>query len=267
MGAPSDSRTPLGAPDKTALIVAHPGHELMVYHWVERHRPLYFCLTDGSGGSATSRIASTSCLLEHAGATVGQLYGRYRDKEVYRLLLDGQAEVFVGLAKELAAALAEAGVECVAGDAVEGFNPVHDVCRFIIDGAVEMARQQTGRALQNYDFVLDTAPDSCPEPLRAGARWLRLDEAALERKLGAAQAYPEMRKEVEAALERFGRQAFAVECLRPAATRSMIARFENDAPAYERSGQIRVNEGRYRDIIRFREHVLPVLAAIEAQAG
>jgi hypothetical protein len=34
---------------KTAVIVAHPGHEMVVYHWMERHRPLYFCLTNGAG--------------------------------------------------------------------------------------------------------------------------------------------------------------------------------------------------------------------------
>ena len=89
------------------------------------------------------------------------------------------------------------------------------------------------RSRSRYAFVLDAAPDSCPSPLRADAWWLRLDEAALERKLGAAQAYPEMREEVAAALERFGRHAFAVECLRPAATRSMIAR--SSSPGSTRS--------------------------------
>ena len=251
---------------KAAVIVAHPGHELMVYHWMERHRPLYFCLTDGSGGGARSRMASTGRLIDKMGVAAGRLYGRYADKEIYRLLLDGRVEVFVGLARELAGALTAAGVECVAGDAPEGFNPVHDVCRFLIDGALAMMQRQTGRRLRNYDFVLDNPPDTCPEPLRAGALWLRLDEAALERKLEAALAYPELREEVQAAVQRFGRQAYGVECLRPAATRSMIGRFETERPAYERSGQIRVSEGVYSEVIRYREHVLPVLAAIEAAA-
>jgi hypothetical protein len=265
--APTDSR-PLGDDRcRAALVVAHPGHELTVYHWVERHRPLFFSLTDGSGGSAASRIASTSHLLKQLGAPTGRIYGRYPDRDVYRLLLDRRLDVFVGLAKELAAALAEAGVECVTGDAAEGFNPVHDVCRFLVDSAVAMVRRETGRAVQNYDFALDTAPGSCPATVRAEALWLRLDEAAMERKLEAARAYPEMREEIEAAIQRFGRQAFAVECLRPAATRSVMARFESEAPVYERSGQIRVSEGRYHEIIRYREHVRPVCAALEALAG
>src|SRR5262249_39038760 len=180
--APTDS-PPGDDRRRTALVVAHPGHELTVYHWVERHRPLCFCLTDGSGGGATSRIASTNHLLNHLGATTRPIYGRYADRDVYRRLLDRRLDAFLGLAQELAAALAEARVDCVAGDAAEGFNPAHDVCRFLVDGAIAMVRRQTGRVLQNYDFALDTAPGTCPAPLRATALWLRLDDAAMERKL------------------------------------------------------------------------------------
>jgi hypothetical protein len=243
-----------------AVVVAHPGHELMVYHWVEQHRPIYCCLTDGSGGAATSRLASTGRLLADVGAPVGPIYGRYTDREIYRMLVDGRVDVFVGLARELARTLAGAGVECVAGDAVEGFNPAHDVCRLIVDGAVGIVRRATGRALGNYEFLLDGSPESH----RPGSLVLRLDEAALERKLAAARGYEEMRPEVEAAIGRHGRQAFASECLTPAATRLHSSRFEQEPPYYERYGEKRVTEGRYTEVIRYRDHVLPVAAAIEA---
>jgi hypothetical protein len=130
-----------------------------------------------------------------------------------------------------------------------------------------MAWRQTGREIRNYEFVLDTAPDSGPAWSPAEALWLRLDDAAMARKLAAARAYPEMREEVEVATRRFGPRAFAVECLQPAATGARLARFEEDPPAYERHGQTRVGEGVYREIIRYREHVQPVLAAIEEHAG
>ncbi len=247
-------------PNTTALVVAHPGHELRVYHWMEKHHPLYCCLTDGSGGGATSRLSSTTRLLHAAGASVGPIYGRYPDTLVYRLLLDGRVDVFVTLAEELAAALATANVDCVAGDAVEGFNPTHDVCRLIIDGAVQLLRRWTGRAVRNYEFLLDGPPDvHCP-----GSVVVRLDEAALERKLAAAGDYTEMRDEVEAALGRYGRQAFATECLRPAATTSPTSRFEQELPDYERYGEQRVKDGRYSEIIRYHDHVRPVAMAMTA---
>jgi len=52
-----------------ALIIAHPGHELRVHHWLEKTRPLVFVLTDGSGRTAQSRLHSTTRILERAGAT------------------------------------------------------------------------------------------------------------------------------------------------------------------------------------------------------
>ena len=57
------------------------------------------------------------------------------------------------------------------------------------------------------------------------------------RKLAAARDYTEMRAEVEAAIGRYGRQAFAMECLRPAAPSSETLRFERELPDYERMGR------------------------------
>ena len=243
-----------------AIVVAHPGHELMVYHWIEKHQPIYCCLTDGSGGAATSRLSSTGRLLTEVGASAGPIYGRYTDKEIYRLLLDERVDVFVAVARELADTIERAGVDCVAGDAVEGFNPAHDICRLIVDGAVEIVRRRTGRDIRNYDFLLDGPSDS----RRPDSLVIRLDEGALDRKLAAARDYVEMRSEVEAALDRHGRQAFATECLRPAATSLHVSRFEQELPYYERYGEKRVTEGRYSGVIRYRDHVRPVALAIEA---
>jgi len=148
----------------------------------------------------------------------------------------------------------------VAGDAIEGFNPAHDVCRLIVDGAVAILRRQTGREVRNYEFLLDGPP----EVGGPGAVVVRLDETALERKLAAAREYTEMRAEMEAALGRYGRQAFAMECLRPAAAMSPTLRFEREPPDYERYGERRVKEGRYFEIIRYRDHVRPVAEAIVA---
>ncbi|HUE39393.1 MAG TPA: hypothetical protein VMR29_07805 [Candidatus Binatia bacterium] len=39
-----------------ARVVAHPGHELRVHHWMERVRPVVCVLTNGSGASGCSRI-------------------------------------------------------------------------------------------------------------------------------------------------------------------------------------------------------------------
>ena len=245
--------------DKISVVVAHPGHELMVHHLIERCRPVYFCLTDGSGGGAKSRVESTTRFLRQVGGTPGAIYGRFSDREIYRLLLDRRVEVFARLADELAKNLMDHGIECVAGDAMEGFNPAHDICRALIDGAVAIVQARTGRVLQNYEFAVhnDPAPIAAEATIR-----LELDEAALQRKIAAAMAYPEMQGEVRAALNKFGKQSFAVEYLRPATTSAMLDKFEITPPRYELLGEIRVSEGRYREIVRYREHLFPVFAAL-----
>jgi hypothetical protein len=240
----------------SALVVAHPGHELILHHWMERHRPLYCCLTDGSGGGGASRIESTSRLLLRAGAMPGPIFGRYTDREIYRFVLEGRVDIFVALRDELASALLSAEIVAVAGDAMEGFNPIHDLCRALIDAAVSLAEVQTGRTMRNDEFALDHL---VPQP---GDATIELDADALERKLAAGNDYPEMQREIDWAMGRFGVEHFAAERLRPSTMQRMMDDFAQREPAYERYGQLRVTEGRYRHVIRYQQHVLPLFAAL-----
>lgn len=245
--------------EKAAVVVAHPGHELVVHRWMELHRPLYFCLTEGSGGAGSARIGSTDRLLQRIGATRGPIHGRFSDKEAYRLLLDGRADVFVALVHELAESLDGADVTSVAGDAMEGFNPVHDVCRALIDAAVALIATRRGRVLRNYEFSLHDGAGT-------DALVVDLDPQALDRKIAAAREYPEMRDEVDAALARAGVAAFSSERLGLSSRLAKMSEFAVTPPPYEGYGERRVGEGRYREVIRYRQHVLPILTALEAVA-
>lgn len=244
-----------------ALIVAHPGHELRIYGWLERTRPLVYVLTDGSGHGAEARIESTKRVLCRTHASAGSLFGRFSDRALYAAMLGRRFDVFLGLADELAAALVASGVEYVVGDAVEGYNPSHDVCRLIVDSAVRLAGTHHAQGLLNFDFLLTGPPNTCPEELRARAIWIRLDDDALERKLEAAHSYPELAGEVEAALAQYGREPFRVECLRPVRVSPPDDR-PAGLPFYERHGEKRVAEGVYAEVLRYRDHVLPLIDAL-----
>ncbi|HEX6904081.1 MAG TPA: hypothetical protein VF789_30505 [Thermoanaerobaculia bacterium] len=250
-------------PGRAALVVAHPGHELRVHHWMERERPLVFVLTDGSGSVHSSRLASTTTVLERAGARPGSIYGRLSDRDLYRALLDRDNHLFESLVCELVRELDAHGIDTVAGDAVEGFNPGHDTCRLLLNAAVERLAALRGWAPANFEFVLDAAPDAsaAPDSLR-----LTLDDAALARKLAAAHAYPEMAQEVERAVSRYGTAAFRVEHLRPVTYGLAIAGRSSSPPYYEVYGEQRVAAGVYQEVIRLREHLEPLAAAL-AEGG
>ena len=243
-------------------MAAHPGHELRVYGWLERERPEVFVLTDGSGSTGESRVSSTAETLRRAGARQGSVFGRFSDRELYEVILEGQVEVLTGLARELADAFSERRVERVAADAIEGFNPSHDICRLVTDTAVALARRRTGRAIDSYDFLLEGRPDAGPVNGSSGVLRLELEDGALDRKLAAARAYPEMADEVERALAGHGTEAFRTECLRPADPEADVEALIADPPYYERYGERQVAAGRYPRVLRFREHFLPLARAL-----
>jgi hypothetical protein len=255
----TDPNASLGSRRPAALFVAHPGHELALHGWLEASHPRVFVLTDGSGNSGQSRLGSTRTLLERAGAFPGEIFGACPDRRLYEALVAGETSFFLGLAERLAAAIVSGGIGMVVADSAEGYNPAHDVCRLVADAAVRAA-VESGRAVTNWDFPL-TRPAADNSP---GTLHLVLDDDALARKRAAADAYPEMHSEVEAALARSGLEEFRVETLRPVDPEAEPFPFGGAAPEYEAFGERRVTAGHYPRVIRFREHVLPVAEALGA---
>ncbi len=246
-------------PSRTALVVAHPGHELRVHRWLEMTRPVVFVLTDGSGQHGISRLDSTTSLLARVGATPGSIYGRLSDRELYRAILAGDLGLFTALVDELAQGLA--GVDVVAGDAVEGYNPGHDVCRLLLNAA--LLRLEERQKPASFEFPLVGAPDDCPAEDLGAALRLELDEKSLRRKLAAARAYPELAGEVDAAFAAHGTAPFRIECLRPMRYELDISDRFTHPPFYEIHGEKRVAEGHYCEVIRFHEHLAPLAAGLE----
>jgi hypothetical protein len=249
---------------KTALVIGHPGHELRVFHWLETMKPMVFVITDGSGRSGRSRLPSTTKILEQVSASQGVFYGRCSDREAYLALLNREFDPFVSLARELAGCLIDKQVDYVAGDALEGYNPTHDVCRLVIDAGVEMARRCANRAIGNFQFPLTGPPDNGPASNDGGCIDLHLDDAAFARKLSAARSYAELDAEVEAAISQNRVEAFRRECLRPVITHE--ASFgDNEKPYYERYGEQQVAAGHYHDVIRYRDHFRPLAEELARQ--
>ncbi|HEY0170199.1 MAG TPA: hypothetical protein VGB98_04035 [Pyrinomonadaceae bacterium] len=274
-------------PARAALIIAHPGHELRVHGWLEEALPLVCVLTDGSGRTQRSRLDSTTKVLEAAGTAHGPVYGAMSDVELYTAVLDHDLSPFTRVVDELADMLLREQIDRVAGDAEEGYNPAHDVSRLVINAAVRLVNLTSRRQIANYDFTLVAPPGHCPEALRADSIRLELDEAAFARKLSAARNYPELQAEVEAALSGAGsvglrehpdlaRRAgsdfggagapdFGVEWLRRVDDRGeRPAPFNGEIPFYEEYGERQVAAGHYERVLRYREHVLPLAAALNA---
>ena len=172
------------------------------------------------------------------------------------------------LARELAATFSALAIDTVVGDALEGFNPSHDLCRFVINVAVSLVQRYTGRALENYDGALDGSSEHRPGNPHAAGLLVEVDEAALQRKLAAAHRYAELKVETDAALARFGPREFRTEHPRPVLdVRQGLDRVAQEPPDYERYGDMRVRAGCYDGVIRYRDDVRPLVHALWRQAG
>lgn len=244
----------------TALVIGHPGHELLVHGWIEETQPLVFVFTDGSGRSSQSRLASTTRILNQTGAKCSSIYGRLTDAAAYAAILNNDFDLFVRLASELCEAFVVERIDCVAGDAFEGYNPMHDVCRLVINAAVKLAQRMRGHRVGNYEFSLVNQPDACHEAAHADGICRRLDDAAFARKIAAAKGYAELAGEVNAAMERTSTDALRVECLRPVGSNQ--CEYGGALPFYESYGQERVAAGYYLRVIRHHEHIAPLAEAL-----
>jgi hypothetical protein len=186
------------------------------------------------------------------------------DRQLYRAILAGERDVFTTLVDELASALQQADVTYVVGDAVEGFNPGHDVCRLLLNAALLRIERTTGRRLKNMEYSVEGPADECPAEDRADAIFLTLDDEAFTRKMEAVRGYPEMATELERVLKIHNTDFFRVECIRPVHYGLDVGHRFQQPCVYEGYGEKRVAAGIYREVLRFHEHVAPLAAHLDA---
>jgi hypothetical protein len=250
---------------RAALVVGHPGHELKVLGWAAAYRPRTFILTDGSGHGGTPRTGHSRRLLGDLQVSVDSGFGNRPDQVVYAAILERNTAFFCDQTRRLADAFVRHGIDFVAGDALEGYNPTHDLCRWMIDAAVTMAQRQPDITIRNYEFLLTESASDADSRHSASCCHFLLDDEAFGRKMACALAYKEMAPEVQSALDRCGKDYFATECFhrveRPFAARPYL-----QPPQYESWGEQRVTVGHYRTVIHHQEHVVPIMEAIRKLA-
>jgi len=247
-----------------ALFAAHPGHELLVLGWVGRVKPRVYTLTDGSGSQGRSRLRCTAELLQSVGAPTGSSFGRLTDQEAYTAILDGDTGLIDALVVELAGDLQRHNVSLVVADAAEGFNPVHDLCRLIV-GAAASRVGSTGASIRHYEYPLDAGP-AAYEQGEAGVVFHDLDDASFSWKIAAARELAAAIPDINAMLDRFGEASFRRETFRVVEDWA-AGRQSAEPPLYEKFGEERVSAGRYDRVIRYSEHMWPILQHLRASCS
>ena len=228
---------------RAALVITHPGHELLVHGWLEKTRPLVFVLTSGNG----SAIGTTAQIVQRAGARIGSIFGRCTDRGLRTALLMKEKHRFNSFAQELADAFVNESIDLVVGDSAEGFDPAHDLCRVIVDAAVGIAAQ-TRPEIKNFEFPLVGGLIA-----RSTALKQRVEGEAWIRKFAHCRAYAEPIEEIQRRLANDGLDALREEHVRLATPWAIRNRRD---VLYTR-----VEDGRI-PAIQFSDHVLPVAGSV-----
>jgi len=212
-------------------------------------------LTDGSGSSGSSRAHRTTDLLARTGARPAPVFCPLSDRNAYTALMARDPEPFIELCDRIARLLLDAPDTTVVVDAAEGYNPVHDVCHWVGRAATARARA-AGAYIDVYELDLVGHPNGQGDGIR-----LTLDDRALARKLAAVDCYALLANEAAAAFDRYGRDAFRTEFLRHVDDELMPVR-QAWVPHYEEVGEARVRAGTYSSVLRYGDHVKPVVETL-----
>src|SRR5204863_337687 len=86
------------------------------------------------------------------------------DGQLYRHILNGDQGVFAALRDRLIDTLVRGDIDVVVSDAIEGFNPAHDLCEVLARAAVRQAAMRRRRAITHYTIPLTGAPCSPTAP-------------------------------------------------------------------------------------------------------
>lgn len=167
--------------------------------------------------------------------------GRFADGEVYRAIMEGDVRGIAEVTRELRGALAN--FRTVVFDAMELYNPTHDLCHVI-------GRLAAPAAAEQFSYAVVEAPGE--------GITLPLDDEAFARKLAMAHRYEDLAADIDELSSRLGAGTLRREVFfRPSEP-------ERKTPYYETRGEEQVRAGKYRSVLRYREHFLPFVQSLTA---
>ena len=252
-----------GSGRRPLLVIAHPGHELRLYGWMRKTRPLVAILTDGSGSTGISRIDLSRELCADAGADV-VIEGRIAEPEFYAAVMRRDATPFIAFAEELAQLMGTHRIDTLVCDAVEGYHPAHDLCLPLTRTAIAL-RRPSAQDVRHLEYRVIGHPGR--DDARGTELAAELDDAQWRDKLDRSRGYAAasgtvLAQEVEYMFDTFGEEAFRHEVLRPAG--SEHPKLYDGLRYFEMRGEQQVRAGRYSTVLRYAEHLQPIEAALHA---
>lgn len=258
-------------PSPTVFVFSHPNHELAVYGLVQRVKPWMIFLTDGGG---EDRVEQTRQGLARIGLLDRALFLNHAEKEFYTRLLQRDVAYFQGVADQVREILREKGPACVCSDAMEFYNPVHDLAIPITRSAlaglsgwthyeVPLVHQVPTRDASETYLV-----QRLPVVLQDGSKVHALNDAELEAKVSARDGvYTILADQFGTALTDLSRDHLGHEVLGETPASGMREPGAAYVLRYEWRAHLLLEEGTIREAITLDGHFRPVAEGLLSRAA
>lgn len=244
------------------LLIAHPGHELLVFGWLRQARPHIVVLTDKESAATRSSMDLTAQVAAEAGARLVPSEP-FSESDLFEMLLRKDARPLSAFVDVLVDLMRKEDIDHIVTDAPEGYHAVHDLTSVLARAAIERHAARSGQAQvgqSEYHVVGDPRPAATREEIVC----LRVDDATYNRKMEwlksyAAELGPTVNAEVLCLLDIYGEDAYRHEVL----GRSGVEppRLFDGIRHYEKVGERLKSEQVIDQVLRHAEH----MAAIEGE--
>lgn len=243
----------------SVIVFSHPNHEISVLGTIRRLQPHIVFLTDGGG---IERVEETKRGLSTYLDPQSLHFLDYKEPDLYAALLDVDLPFYRRIVADVAAVLDRLRPRTVYCDAVEFYNPVHDITLPVVRSAL------AGRAATVLEIPLvhqRSAPDGgyelqrVPAALAAEAVVTELTDAELAEKIATLNSG--VYRTLFAALGDFILKSVPTHARHEqflAARRELPAPASGQAIRYDRRGRELLARGAVSRAITYRDHYVPV---------
>jgi hypothetical protein len=244
-------------------VFSHPNHELAVFGFVQRFRPTLLFLTDGGGAQ---RVAETRAGLESIGLADQAQFLNHPEAALYEALIRCDVGFCQRLVAEIATVIDAVQPQSIFCDAVEFYNPVHDLSLPLVLAAVAQSKQRAAvfevplifqrPGVEEEEYEIQRLPASQQDDQIE----LHLNEVEVAAKLRArAEVYAQLNAQMSGLLD-LPVSHFALEVLRPSST---VSQPDGERMLrYEWRGRRLQTHGQVDQVITYSEHYQPLIAAL-----
>jgi hypothetical protein len=250
--------------DKASLVIySHPNHELATFGLLQRLRPHMVLLTDGG---SEERLQQTREGLSSIGLLDRATFLNHSEQEFYDALLRRDDRFFAGIAEVVRAHVTRAGAKQIFCDAVEFYNPVHDIGLPIAHAA---RKDNYEASLFELPLIFQTnGPGESlifqrpPESRTTESSSIALSEEEFGAKVEARDhVYTILTQQLAPQLRKVPREHWMTEYVFPA--REEVPRPGPDTRLrYERRAALLLERGDIAEPILYREHYIPVASSL-----